>query len=117
MPDLTVVNPANFAGALAVSAVGSASDRFATTRGRRYLMRVNNAHASSQNFTVDDPTSVLPPGGSGTPGTFADVVVPVLNATTRSFMVEADRFADANGWVNLVFGIAGAMNVEVYGPL
>jgi hypothetical protein len=117
MADLTVTNPLTANGVAPTSNVAAASDRFAVTRGRKYLYRVANGGGSPDNVTFDDPNSQLPVGGSGTAGTFADVVVACTNGQQRAFLVDADRFADANGWVNLTHSFTTSVTQEVYGPL
>lgn len=117
MADLTVVNPATASGTAPVSAAaaGGLADRFAASRGRNYMIRTANTDASPHTLTVDDPTSVGAPGAT-TPQN-PDVAIVVTNAQQRVYMVSADRFADANGWVNLAWSSATGMSIEVYGPL
>lgn len=122
MADLTVVNPALTAatGVEPVPATATASDRFMTTRGRKYLLRINNAHSSGQTTVVDDPTS-----GGGVVGASTaqvpDVAILVPNGTApdnqQVVLLDADRFADANGWINLSVSPAPTtLTYEVYGP-
>lgn len=117
MADLVVTNPAVSNGVVPTSNVVSASDRFAATQGRKYLLRVNNGGGSPSNVVIDDPNSQLPVGGGGTAGTFADVTVAVTNGTVKSHIIDASRHMDASGWINLTFSFITSVTAEIYGPL
>lgn len=115
MADLTVVNPNVLAGVAPVSnTLAGGGDRFAVTKGRKYMIRVDNAHTSSQNVVIDDPNSQNP--GAATSFN-PDVTLTVPNATKRAMIVDADRFGDANNWVNLTYSGVTAMTMEIYGPM
>lgn len=116
MADLAVVNPASAQGILVDShAAAPGGDRFLTTQGRKYLMRIANGHSSPQTVTVDDPTSVGALGA--TLAQNPDVPVAVANATERVYLVDANRHRDANGWVNLTYSGTTLLTLEIFGPL
>jgi hypothetical protein len=49
-----------------------------------------------------------------------DVVVNTVATTgVQEYLVNADRFADANGWVNITYpgGDVTNLRLEIYGPL
>jgi len=124
MADLTVVNPVLDATpgeqpVPATAAVGG--DRFAATAGRRYLVRFSNADGAGRGAVFDDPTSGVGVVGATT-AMNPDVTVTSPNgaapANQRVVLIDADRFRDVNGWVNITYSPAPtALTVEVYGPL
>lgn len=117
MADLNVTNPLASNGVAVTPQSAAASDRFRATAGRKYLLRVANGGGAPTTVTIDDPTSQLPAGGSGTAASFADVALSVTNGTQKAHLLDASRHADANGWVNLTTSPTTSVTFEIYGPL
>jgi|SRR5262245_9782273 len=116
MADLTVVNPHTAAGVAPTSnALAGGGDRFATVRGRTYMLRFANASGGSLNAVLDDPTSGTGPPGATTP-TNPDVTITVPAGTQRAYVAASDRFADANGWINMTYTGVTSFTCEIYGP-
>ena len=103
-----VVKPA---AAPLTNTANTGGDRFPATYGAKYLVRFNNTGGAPVTVTIDDSNSVAP--GSG--NTFdPDVAIAVTNAQARAVLIDAARFRDANGWINLTYSVAPTMTAEIY---
>jgi hypothetical protein len=112
-PVLPVVNPA---GAPSFAAVG-ASDTIPVNPGGKYLLIVKNAGGSADSVVIDDPTSGTGPAGATT-ATNPDVTVSVPATTgERHFYLDANRFRDSTGVINLTHSFTTSVTCIVYGPL
>jgi hypothetical protein len=112
-PVLPVVNPA---GAPAYAAAGSA-DTIPVSPTGRYLLIIKNAGGSPDSVVIDDPTSGAGPTGATT-ATNPDVTVSVPATTgERHFLLDANRFRDAAGVINLTHSFTTSVTCIVYGPL
>jgi len=112
MADLVVTDPNNVnLGVVPTSNVLTAGDRFPAEHGARYLLRINNGNAAPSLVVVDDPVSQAPAGS----GTFIpDVDMTVVNATVRTMILDANRFRDANGWINFTAAPFATVSAEIY---
>jgi hypothetical protein len=107
-PTLTAVAPTYNAA--------NATDIIAPTlAGARYLIHIKNA-AGSGTFTmvIDDPTSVGAAGAT-TPQN-PDVTISVGFGTERAFLIDATRFRDASGNINLVNATTTSVTYAIWGP-
>lgn len=123
MADLTPVNPtivdATPGEPPVIVTCAGGGDRFPATAGRRYMLRINNGHSSAQNVVVDDPTSGTGVIGSTTAqNPDATIIVPngTAPANQRVVLLDADRFKDSTGWINLTYSGVTLLTLEVYGP-
>ncbi len=116
MADWTNINVPTLAPGAAPSTntANSGGDRFRAQYGARYLLRANNAGGAPITLTFDDPTSATPASAKQFN---PDVDVAVTNAQARAILIDSNRFADANGWVNITYSGTPTMTVEIYGPL
>jgi hypothetical protein len=108
-PALTAVAPTYNAA--------TATDVIAPTlAGARYLIHIKNA-AGSGTFTmvVDDPTSGVGVAGATTPQN-PDVTISVGFGTERAFLIDATRFRDATGNINLVNATTTSVTYAIWGP-
>jgi hypothetical protein len=110
-PVRPVVNPA---GAPPYAAVG-ASDTIPVAPTGKYLLIVKNAGGSPDNMVIDDPTT---PGAVGATAVQNPDVSTTIPATTgeRHFELEAQRFRDVNGNINVTHSFTTTVTCIVYGP-
>jgi hypothetical protein len=96
-------------------ATAAASDTFPVNPTGLYVMTVRNTTGTADNVTITDPTSVSPAGAFA----FTPNVVVNVPITTgeRDILIDARRFRDANGNVNVAHSQSGAgVTVKVLGP-
>lgn len=110
-PVLPVVSPA---GAPAYTAVG-ASDTIPVNPTGLYLLIVKNAGGTADNVVIDDPTSVGAVGATGVQNPDVTVTVPITTGE-RHILLDARRFRDVNGNINLTHSFTTSVTCLVYGP-
>lgn len=116
MADLVVVNPNVASRAVPVKNVSSASDRFKVDPGNKYLLKIVNGAGAPSSTVLDDPVSGVGALGATTPMN-PDVTITTPATSESARIIEAARFADANGWVNITTSPITTLTIEVYGPL
>jgi hypothetical protein len=84
--------------------------------GSRYLIHIKNA-AGSGTFTmvVDDPNSGAGVA-SATTAQNPDVTISVGFGTEKAFLIDAGRFRDTSGNINLANGTVTSVTYAVWGP-
>jgi hypothetical protein len=109
--------PATLAGVAPVLNVATAGgDSFPVVRGFRYLFIFRNTGGAPNTPTIDDPTTATPAGATAFNPDVAIGPVPATNGV-RVQILDATRFADANGNINVTYSVAPTMTVECYGPI
>ncbi len=116
MADWANINPKALVpgSAPSTNTANSGGDRFRAQFGAQYLVRWNNTGGAPITITVDDPVSQNP--GNATAFN-PDVPVTATNGQARMQWIDANRFADVNGWVNFTYSGAPTMTAEIHGPL
>jgi len=112
VPVMPLVNPAGGPNYLAVGA----TDTIPVAPYGKYLVRLKNTSGSIDNYVVDDPNT---PGAVGATTVQNPDVSGSVPATTgeRDFLLDAVRFRDASGNINITHSAPGAqMTCIVYGP-
>lgn len=89
-------------------------DRFPAAVGGKYMVIYNNSGGAPITVTYDDPTSVTPANATAFN---PDVPVVVTNAQRRVSFIDATRFRDSAGFINLAYSATPTMTVEIHGPL
>lgn len=101
-------------GAAPVMNVAGATDAFPAQAGSTYLLWIVNASGSSVAAVIADSTSVAPALATAfTPS----VTVTVPAGTTRQLKINADRFRDSSGNVNIAFTPNASVTYAIIGPL
>lgn len=95
------------------NAAGS-TDTIAVNPGRHYIVHVKNGGGSSINVTVTDPNSVSP---SGATQFNPNVIVAVGAGTEKVMVLEATRFRDTSGNINLAFSATASVTYAIYAML
>lgn len=89
-------------------------DRWPAAVGARYMLIWNNTAGAPVTITTDDPVSTGPVGAfQFNP----DVQVLVSSGSRRVQFIDANRFRDVNGWVNVSYSVSPTMTLEIHGPL
>jgi hypothetical protein len=85
-----------------------------TVAGQRYVIHIKNGNASATSFVVDDPTSPTP----GLAGSFnPDATQSVPATSERIMIIDASRFKDTTGNINVTFSVTATVTYAIYGPL
>ena len=106
-------SPSIAAAAPVYSAV-AASDTIDGTPGGRLLLHIKNGGASPDNVVIDDPNTILPPGGS-LADTARDVAFTVTNAQERMIVIDAARFTNpATGLITLTHSFTTSVTIGVF---
>jgi hypothetical protein len=98
----------------APTAVGAA-DTIPVGSSGRYLVIIKNGGGTPDNVVIDDPTSQSPPGSTTALNPDLTESVPATTGE-RHFFLEAARFRDANGNINLTHSFQTSVTCLVYGP-
>lgn len=113
MSVITPVAP-SIAGAVTPTVL-TAADTIPVQSGGRYLLVTRNNTASVLTTVVDDPNSAGP-AGSVAFNPDVSIVTPITNGV-RQTILDANRFRDSNGNINLAnTNPAAGTTAEVYGP-
>ena len=104
----------NPAGAPAYAAVGSA-DTIPVVPGGKYLLIVKNAGGSADLVEVLDQVTTNPVGAK-TAGDFRISISVPATTGERHFFLDAGRFRDASGNINVTHGFTTTVTCIVYGP-
>lgn len=119
MADLTAgIQQPGLSGVTPNYQVCSAADTFKAASGARYELHYKNAATPTTILKVTDPTTPIP-GGSTAAAGFADLQVSAaLGASAeRKVIIDANRFRDASGNINLVHGTPTTLTLNIIGPL
>lgn len=114
MATITPVLP-GYAKAHTPTAVG-ASDVIPVAVTGKYLLIVRNGGGTVDNVSIDDPNTPLPPGAAAN-ATFADVIgtVPITTGE-MSWTLDAGRFRDGAGNINLTHSFTTTVTAVCIGP-
>jgi hypothetical protein len=85
-----------------------------TLSGQRYVIHVKNGNASPTVFVVDDPTSPAP-GQAVAFNPDASESVPATSERIK--IIDASRFKDSTGNINVTFSVTATVTYAIYGPL
>jgi len=115
MAVLTVQTPTAVGSTLTYAAVAGGGDSFAALSGARYLLLFRNTGGAGSVPTVDDPTSATPVGATTFNPDMAGTSVPATTGVT-AMLIDANRFRDASGNVNMTYSASSGVTLAVVGP-
>lgn len=116
MTALTPVLPTAVGASLTYTAVSDGVGVFAAAVGGRYLLLFRNTNASPSVPTVDDPTSATPVGATTFNPDLLSASIPATTGATAQ-LIDANRFRDAAGNINLTITNPTNVTAAVIGPL
>jgi hypothetical protein len=103
-------------GAAVTPTTMTASDTIPVQAGGRYVLVTRNTTGTPLVTTIDDPNSAGPTGAQAF-NPDVQVTTPITTGV-RSTLLDANRFRDSSGNINLTStGAAAGTTAEVYGPL
>lgn len=115
MTAVSVTTPTAVGGNLTYTSVTDGVAVVPVIAGARYLLLWRNTGGSASVPTVDDPTSQSPVGATSFN---PDLVGATVGATTGATaqLIDASRFKDSSGNVNIAMTNASGLSLAVVGP-
>jgi hypothetical protein len=113
---LAAVLPTAVGASLAYTAVSDGVGVLPAAVGARYLLLFRNTGGSASVPTIDDPTSTTPVGATAFNPDLVGASVPATTGATAG-LIDAGRFRDASGNINMTFTNPTSLTVAVIGPL
>lgn len=116
MAALTAVLPTAVGASLTYTSVSDGAGVFAASVGARYVLLFRNTGGSASVPTVDDPNSASPAGATAFNPDLAGASIPITTGAT-AMLIDASRFRDSAGNINITFTNPASVTAAVIGPL